>query len=93
MHVHHVQFPALTEYGWVRHEFIGILDVTWDTSDNITAVQRRVEHALKGCKCKTGCVTRRCTCMKKLSFITDLPKPAGTIFFSSQLFFGKYSHE
>ena len=44
---------ALTEYGWVH------------TSDNITAVQRRVEHALKGCKCKTGCATRRCTCMKE----------------------------
>ena len=56
---------ALTEYGWVRHESTGILDVTWDTSDNITAVQRRVEHALKGCKCKTGCATRRCTCMKE----------------------------
>ena len=56
---------ALTEYGWVRQESTGILDVTWDTSDNITAVQRRVEHALKGCKCKTGCATRRCTCMKE----------------------------
>lgn len=56
---------ALTEYGWERHESTGTLDVTWDTSDNIRAVQQRVEHALRGCKCKTGCGTRRCTCKKE----------------------------
>ena len=36
----------------------------WDVPENIQKVKERVEYVLSGCKCKTGCGTRRCKCRK-----------------------------
>ena len=36
----------------------------WDVPENIQRVKERVEYVLSGCKCKTGCGTRRCKCRK-----------------------------
>ena len=52
----------ITDYGWsvVNDK----LTVVWDTDDNIKCVQARVALLLDGCKCKTGCGTRHCKCVK-----------------------------
>lgn len=54
---------ALTDYGWQRVD--GKLEVLWDTPENIASACQRVQYALHGCKCKTGCTTRRCKCLKE----------------------------
>lgn len=38
--------------------------MTWDTATNVHMVQSTVDYLTKGCKCKTGCGTRRCKCKK-----------------------------
>ena len=53
---------ALTEFGWQRSE--GKLQVKWETAENIAEVNQRVNFILSGCKCKTGCGTKRCKCKK-----------------------------
>ncbi len=56
-------FIALTTYGWQRNNE-NKLEIVWDTPENIAKVQSTLEHVLHGCKCKTGCNTRRCKCKK-----------------------------
>lgn len=41
------------------------LTVEWDSEENISAVETRVASLLKGCKCKSGCHTKRCGCKGK----------------------------
>ena len=53
---------GLTDYGWCRED--GQLRVTWDTAENVQQVQCSVQYLTQGCKCKTGCTSRRCGCMK-----------------------------
>lgn len=38
----------------------------WEVEENITKVKERVEFVLNGCKCKTGCATKRCKCKKNM---------------------------
>ena len=52
----------ITMYGWSLVE--GKLTVVWDSEVNIAAVKERVCMLTKGCKCKTGCATKRCSCRK-----------------------------
>ena len=40
------------------------ISVEWDSPDNIEKVRNRVAFLLHGCKCKTGCGTLRCKCLK-----------------------------
>ena len=40
------------------------LSVEWDSPDNIERVKNRVAFLLHGCKCRTGCTTLRCKCLK-----------------------------
>ena len=54
---------ALTRYGWCRAQD-NSLEVVWDTPENIRKVQERIAHVLEGCKCRTGCTTKRCQCQK-----------------------------
>ena len=56
-------FAALTEYGWKRES--GKLEIVWEVSANITRSQSSIDFFLGGCKCKTGCSTRICSCKKK----------------------------
>ena len=41
------------------------LCIEWDSRENIQAVNDRISTLLKGCKCATGCTTRRCKCRKQ----------------------------
>lgn len=40
------------------------MEVQWDTPENVTRAQQKVDYVLNGCKCKTGCHTKRCSCRK-----------------------------
>ena len=53
---------GLADYGWHRED--GQLRVTWDTVENLQQIQRSVDYLMQGCKCKTGCTSRRCRCKK-----------------------------
>ena len=33
--------------------------------ENIAKVQQRIQYTFSGCKCKKGCGTRRCKCIKE----------------------------
>ena len=53
----------LANHGWeVQNEK---LTIVWDSRLNIEAIRKRVSHLLSGCKCITGCSTRRCSCLRK----------------------------
>ena len=41
-----------------------MLSVSWDSESNMKAVRERVSVLFKGCKCATGCKTKRCGCRK-----------------------------
>ena len=36
----------------------------WESEENMKKVQQTVQYLTKGCKCKTGCTTKRCLCQK-----------------------------
>jgi hypothetical protein len=40
------------------------LVVEWDSEENSRDVRERVDLLTKGCKCRTGCTTLRCSCRK-----------------------------
>ena len=41
------------------------MGVEWETPENIQRAKASLDFVLKGCKCKTGCSTRRCSCRHK----------------------------
>ena len=47
----------MSEYSWERLD--DKLNIVWEILENITRVQEWIEYILKGCRCKTGCQTRR----------------------------------
>ena len=56
-------FLGLDAFGWSRQPD-GKLEVLWDTLENQTKAKERIEFVLQGCKCKTGCTSKRCKCKK-----------------------------
>ena len=54
--------PSPTQYGWYGKD--GQLKVHWDTEDNMKKVVDKVDYLTKGCRCKTGCTSKRCKCKK-----------------------------
>ena len=52
----------LPNNGW-RYEGAELV-VDWDSQENARDVQERVDLLTKGCKCRTGCTTLRCSCQK-----------------------------
>ena len=57
------------KYGWKMSN--SGLEVIWDTPENMKAVQDRVTLLLKGCKCVSGCKTRRCHCRRTNTQCTE----------------------
>ena len=51
--------PDLREHGWSVDEQ-GIVAVTWDTPESLTAVQELIDSLTAGCRCTTGWSTQRC---------------------------------
>ena len=58
-----MDLEPMTEYGWSLEN--NLLQVTWDTEENMKKVRERVSVLLRGCKCSTGCKNRICGCKKK----------------------------
>ncbi len=59
---HTMLLEPITEHGWTVQD--NQLQVIWDSQRNMAAIRERVNTLLKGCKCATGCMTRRCSCQK-----------------------------
>lgn len=57
-----IVLQPVTEFGWKVVD--NTLTVVWDSNENMAMIQERVSQLLNGCKCKTGCKTRRCSCRK-----------------------------
>ena len=53
----------LSEYGWITTK--DTLAIDWDSQSNMDEVRERVAGLLKGCACKTGCLTQQCRCQKR----------------------------
>ena len=58
-----LQLAPLTSFGWKLTD--GILEIEWDSNENIATIKERVNFLTKGCRCKSGCKTSRCGCRKK----------------------------
>lgn len=54
---------GLVEYGWKREN--GTLAVVWEMPENVEKAKASLNFVMSGCKCKTGCSTRRCSCQNK----------------------------
>ena len=64
--IHVFLLPLITEmtqYGWKREN--GKLEIDWEVTENIDKAKASLDFILSGCKCKTGCKTRICSCRKK----------------------------
>ena len=57
-----VSQPSLVSHGYILDG--DRLAVHWDTEENAQSVEIQVDWILKGCKCGTGCATKRCKCTK-----------------------------
>ena len=42
-----------------------MLEIDWDSAENIAQIRTTVALVKKGCGCKTGCVSARCKCRKQ----------------------------
>ncbi len=58
-----MQLEPLSEYRWAFKN--GSLTMEWDTTQNIERIHNRLQALTKGCKCATGCSTKRCSCRKR----------------------------
>ena len=53
----------IINYGWKIKD--DTLTIEWDTEKNIQSIRDRILILTKGCKCASGCATKRCGCKKK----------------------------
>ena len=51
------------DYGWNKSE--NGYKIQYDTDEQVLIVKQRVSKFTKGCKCKSGCRTKRCGCIKQ----------------------------
>lgn len=52
----------ITAFGWKLSD--GRIEMDWDDECNTSRVSDHVQLLLRGCGCKKGCNTRRCSCLK-----------------------------
>lgn len=52
----------MTSFGWSLEN--DTLNIIWDSQENMDQIQKNVTSLLKGCRCVTGCSSRRCSCVK-----------------------------
>ncbi|CAC5413508.1 LIN54 [Mytilus coruscus] len=57
-----VSLPEINSFGWNISD--GEITVVWDTEINLTKVNDTIQWYTKGCSCKSGCTTLRCSCKK-----------------------------
>jgi hypothetical protein len=54
--------PPLTDFGWSTDD--NILSVIWVTEANVKRVNDTIQWYTKGCSCKKGCLTNKCSCRR-----------------------------
>lgn len=61
-------YPDITKYGWERkigdNEEPNKIEIVWDSPENIENIRNNVKYLDRGCGCKGGCSTKRCSCVK-----------------------------
>ena len=57
-----ISVPSLTEYGWMIEDTK--VCTVWDTLENILKIRKHVALLTRGCSCRSGCTTNRCSCVK-----------------------------
>ncbi|VDI21136.1 Hypothetical predicted protein [Mytilus galloprovincialis] len=57
-----MSLPDLNSYGWNISD--GEITVVWDTEINLKKVNDTIQWYTKGCSCKSGSTTLRCSCKK-----------------------------
>ena len=62
LHIICAHFAGMTEYGWKREN--GRLQIVWEVPENIIKSVSTLDFFHSGCRCKTGCSTRICSCKK-----------------------------
>ena len=55
-----INLLPLDGFGWKIND--SKISIEWDSPENIQQVRNRVAFLTHGCKCKTGCITKRCKC-------------------------------
>ena len=58
-----LQLKPLTNFGWKIEDEDLLYD--WDSEENMSKVRERVYTLTRGCHCKTGCSSAKCSCRKK----------------------------
>ena len=56
----------IINYGWKIQD--DTLTIEWDMEKNIQSIRDRILILTKGCKCASGCATKRCGCKKKSQY-------------------------
>ena len=64
-----MQVADITRCGWKINN--GIVSIDWDSDSNLAAINEKVILLTKGCKCKKGCNSSRCSCRKKQQNCTE----------------------
>ena len=57
-----ITLEPIIQHGWKISGPPNSLSIIWDSQENIAQVRDRVNALLKGCKCVTGCMTKRSRC-------------------------------
>ena len=57
-----MSLSPLTDFGWSTDD--NILSVIWDTEANVKRVNDTIQWYTKGCSCKKGCLTNKCSCRR-----------------------------
>ncbi|CAC5422646.1 LIN54 [Mytilus coruscus] len=57
-----MSLPEINSFGWNISN--GEITVVWDTEINLKKVNDTIQWYTKGCSCKSGCTTLRCSCKK-----------------------------
>ena len=53
----------MSEHGWSIEN--GQVSIVWDSDENLRSLRHRIHNLTSGCKCATGCSTKRCGCRKR----------------------------
>lgn len=55
--------PLPENYGWIRKDN-NVYEIDWEDPSKTSRIQTNIDFLLSGCKCKTGCNSRKCGCKK-----------------------------
>ena len=57
------QLPPPENYGWINEEIK--YNIEWMPEEERNCIGKKINYLMKGCGCKTGCISKRCGCRKE----------------------------